>query len=291
MDAGNLFERPVFILAAPRSGSTLLFESLLQAPGLWTIGGESHTLIEGIPQLSPDSGMVASNRLDASHARSKFVRRLRSRFAERLRDRVGKRPDPALPAPLRMLEKTPKNALRQPYLEAVFPGSLYVWLYRDPRPNISSMMEAWQAQRHVTYSRLHGWDGPPWSLLLPPDWKSMQGQSLAAICAFQWEATNRIILDDLAAVPADRWIALDYDSLVADPTTSIQSLCTFAGLQFDDHLKDYLGAESRQSRYTLSAPDPDKWRQNEAEIMQVIDNVSATEARALSVLRQKGSES
>ena len=36
----------IFIVAAPRSGSTLLFETLLRSPTLWTIGGESHAIFQ-----------------------------------------------------------------------------------------------------------------------------------------------------------------------------------------------------------------------------------------------------
>ena len=32
-----------------------------------------------------------------------------------------------------MLEKTPKNSLRVPFLNAVFPQALFVYLYREPR--------------------------------------------------------------------------------------------------------------------------------------------------------------
>lgn len=34
-------DRPVFIVSAPRSGSSMLFELLAQAPEVWTLGGES----------------------------------------------------------------------------------------------------------------------------------------------------------------------------------------------------------------------------------------------------------
>ena len=48
------FDRPVFILSPPRSGSTLLFETLARAPGVYTIGGESHRIFESVPTLHPE---------------------------------------------------------------------------------------------------------------------------------------------------------------------------------------------------------------------------------------------
>ena len=208
-DFDRLFDRPVIILAAPRSGSTLLFETLSQAPDLWTVGGESHVFIEGLRPLNPMGGQVDSNRLESKHATPAIVRQLRMRFARYLRDRQGREffrhRDRSQ---LRFLEKTPKNALRQPFLEEVFPGALYIYLFRDPRQNISSMMEAWKGGGWVTYPRLPGWTGPPWSLLLPPGWQSLNGRSLAEICAYQWAETNRT--DN-----APGFIEFGHDTLIA----------------------------------------------------------------------------
>ncbi len=61
-------ERPIFIVAAPRSGSTLLFETLAVSPQLCTVGGEAHWLVEGIPALRPGAPGIDSNRLTAEHA-------------------------------------------------------------------------------------------------------------------------------------------------------------------------------------------------------------------------------
>jgi hypothetical protein len=38
---------------------------------------------------------------------------------------------------VRLLEKTPKNALRLPFLNALFPDAYYIYLYRDPLANLT----------------------------------------------------------------------------------------------------------------------------------------------------------
>ncbi|MGD8680348.1 MAG: sulfotransferase [Lysobacterales bacterium] len=284
-DFDSLYDRPVIILAAPRSGSTLLFETLAEAPAAWTVGGESHRFIEGLRPLNPMTGQVDSNRLTAEHATDRIVRMLRRRFARFLRDRDGREfVQPPRPASLRFLEKTPKNALRQPFLERVFPGALYVYLYRDPRPNISSMIEAWKAGRWVTYPRLPGWQGPPWSLLLPPDWESMNGRPLPEICAFQWASANSIILDDLSRLPRERWTACNYDELTGNTEQVIETLCRFAGFGMDDRLRRRIGGELPLSRYTQTTPDPDKWRANEHLIQPLLESIEKVWARCRKVV-------
>lgn len=271
-DFARLFDRPVIVLAAPRSGSTLLFETLAEAAEAWTIGGESHGIIEGLPRLNPRSGKVDSNRLTAEHAIPRIVQALRRRFARGLRDRDGREYfHNQQIEQLRFLEKTPKNGLRQPFLECVFPGSYYLFLHRDPRPNISSMMEAWKSGRWVTYPRLRGWEGPPWSLLLPPGWPELNGRPLSEICAWQWATTNRIILDDLRRLPEDRWASCSYEDLTVNTEATIERICGFVGFSVDDRLRQRLRNDLPYSRYTQTAPDPDKWRRNEAEILPVVD--------------------
>ena len=92
-----LFDRPVFIVSPPRSGSTMLFETLARAPRLFTIGDESHQLIEGLPQLAPESRGFESNRLLADDATLAVAEALRRRFYDALRDRDGRRPPPVWP--------------------------------------------------------------------------------------------------------------------------------------------------------------------------------------------------
>ncbi len=262
----RLFDRPVIILAAPRSGSTLLFETLAQAEALWTIGGESHVLIEGIAALNPQAGKVDSNRLTAEHATPRIATAIRQRFALGLRNRDGTRLLSAEQTRVRLLEKTPKNALRQPFLDVIFPDARYIWLTRDPRENIASMMEAWLAGRWVTYRRLPGWKGK-WSLLLPPGWREAADAPLVEKCTFQWCAANRIIRDDLAGLARDHWLRVDYRELVREPLSVCRRLAAFVGIDIDPHWQTYLERPLPRSRYTLDRPRTDKWRKHEAAIM------------------------
>ena len=190
------YDRPVFIISPPRSGSTLLFETLARAPGLYTIGGESHALIESIPGLPLRHRGFASNRLVAADATSTVAAELRARFRNRARDRDGNPP----PARFRLLEKTPKNALRIPFLQQVFPDARFVYLHREPREVLASMIDAWMSGHFRTYLQLPGWPHPYWSLLLTPGWQALAGKPLPEIVAGQWDSAMRVMLDDL-----DEW--------------------------------------------------------------------------------------
>jgi uncharacterized protein (TIGR03032 family) len=274
------FDRPVFIVSAPRSGSSLLFDTLIQAPDAWSIGGESHRLIEQIPSLNPASVQFDSNRVDADKATPMTVAELTHGFFGQLRDRDGKRvKDDA--AQLRLVEKTPKNALRVPFLAKAYADAKFIVLHREPRDVLSSMLDAWRSRHFVTYPKLAGWSGEPWSLVLTSGWREWNGLPLHEIVARQWSALISQMLDDLEALDADRFAMADYAELLRDPNRELQRLCLFAGLGWDRNL-----AALPHSRHTLTPPDPDKWKRNAAELEAMMPLVQPVIDRFRAFLEQ-----
>jgi len=163
-----------------------------------------------------------------------------------------------------------------PFLAKVFPQARFVFLYRDVRETLSSMIEAWQSGRFATYRNLPGWTGElPWSLLLTPGWRELNCKSLPEIVARQWETATRILLDDLGAIAPERITIARYDSLLANPMAEIAHLCKALDFGWDRPL-DKLPL----SRYTVTPPDPDKWRRHEQEIQGVLPGIRGTVERA-----------
>jgi hypothetical protein len=176
---------------------------------------------------------------------------------------------------VRFLEKTPKNALRVPFFDQIFPDARYIFLWRDPRENLSSIIEAWKSGRWKTYNGLPGFDGP-WSLLLPPGWEAFNGRPLEEIAAFQWDSANRIALDDLERLPTHRWCAVTYEALCRDPAATVRRLCDFAAIDFAGPLAQHVMRPLPVSRFALTPPAPGKWRGNEALIERVLPSTQVT---------------
>jgi hypothetical protein len=268
------FDRPIFIVNPPRSGSSLLFETLAQAPNLFTVGGESHAVIEGVRGLGLQANNFESNCLDERHARPEIIDELRARFDSQLRDRDG---GPAPSGRIRMLEKTPKNALRIPFLAKVFPEARFIYLYRDPRQVLASMMEGWESGRFTMYRNLPGWSGErDWSFLLTPGWRDLAHEPLEHIVASQWSSATTVMLDSLDVLPADRWIAARYDALVGEPETEIARLCAALDLEWDRRLD----GELPLARHTVSKPEANKWRSRADEIEAIWPSIASLAERA-----------
>lgn len=264
-------DRPVFIVSTPRSGSTLLFETLAQAPELHTVGGESHWLIEDIPAFSPPSRGWGSNRLTAADATPAAVEQLARAFYAELRDRDGRPAE----GRVRMLEKTPKNALRVPFFDAAWPDATFVYLYRDVRETLSSMIEAWLSGAFRTYPQLPGWTGQPWSLLLVPGWQQLVGRPLPEVVAEQWAITSETLLDDLASLPRERLRGVVYGEFLASPQPVTEALAQSLGLEWDRQL-----GPLPLSKTTVSQPRAGKWRAIEPVIEAVVPIVEQADSKA-----------
>jgi hypothetical protein len=271
-------ERPIFIVSTPRSGSTLLFETLAQAPELYTVGGESHALIENIEIFAPYTRGWHSNRLTEEDATPGGVEQLARAFYDNLRDRDGRRPA----GDARMLEKTPKNALRVPFFDAAWPEATFIYLYRDVRETLSSMLEAWRCGGFRTYPRLPGWTGQPWSLLLVPGWPQLNGRPLPEVVAKQWATTTETLLDDLEQIPRERLRGLTYHDFTASPQATIEELALSLGLKWDRQL----GPELPLSKTTVSRPNADKWRSNAQLIEAMLPIVEKADLRARAFVAQ-----
>ncbi|MEX2254927.1 MAG: TIGR03032 family protein [Acidimicrobiia bacterium] len=268
---------PVFIVSPPRSGSTLLFETLAKSPDLVTIGGESHRLIESMPELHPSAHGWKSNRVGADAATVVTVAELRSRFAAAVRDREGKRPQRGHQTTL--LEKTPKNSLRIPFLAAAFPEARFVYLYRDPIDTLASMIEGWHSERFVTYPDLPGWDGPKWSFLLTPGWEELRGLEIPEIAARQWSSTVETMINDLESTDPSRWCVASYGRLIEEPQAEIERICEFLDIAWDTPLT----APLPLSKTTLTPPEPNKWRRLEDVLHPVLPIVAGASERAREV--------
>ncbi len=277
----RLFSHPIFIVSAPRSGSTLLFSLLRQSSDIWTAGGEIHPVFSQFPDLKAENKNFDSGGLFARHADEKTSEKFKRLLVSMLINRDGQPLTiERMVASIPFLEKTPRNALNIEFILKVFPKARFIYLHRDPRENISSIMEAWElgarTGRFVTFSGLPGWSRGDWCLLLPPNWRQYNGKSLAEISAFQWQACNEVILRDLGRLHKSRWVSISYSALLVETEKSISRLCRFCSVQFDEVMKLQLEGELPLSHTVVSLPKKGKWRRHESEIAPLLAGLQST---------------
>lgn len=249
------FERPVFIIAMPRSGSTLLFDLLKVHPKLMSWGDEAYPPWAAV---DPDVGSgelgdaLRVTRIDVDA----YVAAMRAGIAAH-HGRVPRR--------RRLLDKTPPTVLRVDALRSMFPDAVFIHLVRDAPDSIASLLEGREKRLGVRdWPQRHGMD---WHFLMPPGWQQHLGDSPAAQFAWQWEQGTGIPLRDLTDCARIR-----YEDLVAQPADAVEDLLEYAGLRMSREVLAACQAMA-PSKHTLSAPAPDKWRARAAEIEPVLDGL------------------
>jgi len=261
------FEKPVFILAPPRSGSTLLFETLAASHHFCSIGDESHRVIESFYSLHPASKKYASNCLDETDD----TLGLRETFLQKIMLLLKNNKGDSLhngnpPTPMCFLEKTPKNCLRIPFIKKLFPNARFIYLYRDPKEIISSIMDGWRSGNFLMYDKLPDWPLGKWCFLLPPGWECLRNKSLAEIAVFQLQQTLKIVKNDILVLPEDTWLPLEYSRFIKNPEEEMNKIMNFLNIEMDPGLLDRVSCPLQLSRYTVSPPEKGKWKKNWKQI-------------------------
>ena len=264
---------PIIILGTPRSGTTILYRSLSMHPDLWHLAAESHAILEG--PLHPRLTGYQSNRATAAQADDEVLERLRRDFYRqainlnavvadpshladdgggiqgRVRRKLavaaaGLRSSFRKGTSIRFLEKTPKNSLRVPFLERLFPDARYVWIQRNAAENIDSLIAGWHAVDRIgpfTRQRfaaagypvadaldLQDYEGKWWKFALVPEWRTLRGKTIADVAAWQYYQCNHFLLHDLAALDQRRVRRFTYEDFVRDPVSHVRQVFEWAEL-------------------------------------------------------------
>ena len=183
-----------------------------------------------------------------------------------------------------VLDKTCINTLRVGYLQQLFPKAKFVFIHRDGRDNVSSMMDGWRYGRTDGDFGLTKFFGPfpasvainggefkEWHFFLPPGWRDYNRASLEDVCAFQWVSANRLALDARATIPNDRWIQLRYEDIFDRPVEMFRELFERLDLTFDDTMRACCASlGSRPTSVVKGPPKKQKWKEHNPEAIERI---------------------
>lgn len=272
MTDNKRLDRPIIILGAPRSGTTILFRCLALHTDLWHLPSESHKIFEG--PFHPASRGYESNRVTAKDLNDELAHTLRTQFYQSAINLSRVWSNPALllegnslhhrifskfmiaglgaasrfakNGTLRFLEKTPKNALRVPMLNRLFPDAFYIRITRKAARNIDSLIASWRAvdkigpvtrKRYgqVAYPianqlKLQDYSDKLWMFALVPGWQNLECKTLADVAAWQYYQCNSFIANDLASIESRRIFSVKFEDFVQEPVKTVKQIFDWAEL-------------------------------------------------------------
>ena len=251
---------PVFIVGCSRSGTTVTYETIAMSPQLLSFGHEIPEFWDSL--WGPRHNGWESEAAGAENARPEHRDAARRYFFQRL-------------GPGRVLDKTCINAMRVPYLHRLFPQARFVYIHRDGRDNVSSLMDGWLHNGHFGLGKLLGplpcavnIDGgafKEWSFFLPPGWRDYNAAPLEEVCAHQWLMANRLALDALRQIPAEQWIRLRYEDIFERPVEMFREVFDRLELPFDEAIRHRCETlDVRPTSIVKGAPKKEKWKERHA---------------------------
>jgi LPS sulfotransferase NodH len=283
------FDRPVFILAPPRSGSTLLFECLATT-GVFHLRAEADLYWW---QIWPYRRAVDTSDLigEADASRHEVDRLFRVLYRQAVIARIQQRDGMIAvrhllgTARIRYLDKTIANCFHLEVLARFFPDASFVFLVRDPRASIASMIEGWpyrerfgKPQLTPVLKRLEPRTIGHWSYPAPPGWQEVVGRPLVEICAWSWRQHVEAVLEFFERRPQPP-IRVAYEQLVHDLPDTVRELASALDLPWPERAEAY-ARRAPPSRTTVSGPSRDKWRRRHAwAIEQVLPAIEVTARR------------
>lgn len=265
--------KPVFIVGCSRAGTTLVYKTLSESHELGTLQRETHDFWSELHPLQDKHWKTHA--LAASDA-GKLDRDTVTRY---FYTRTGN---------ARFVDKNNQNGLCVPYLHSLFPDACFIYVKRSPGDNINSLIEGWgKPEEFATWSgdlpakvAIEGGRYNQWCFFLADGWQDLNTASIEEVCAFQYNAINRAILDARDLLSKEQWAEIFYEDIVRDPVGSFEDTFHSCNLDFDAELRRHTQDVLKTPYNAFSEIRLDKWKsgRNREKIERILPSVKETAA-------------
>lgn len=271
MSNNNELKPPIFLIGNVRSGTTMFHhifnlhddvESWFEPRTIWVYGAPSRR----------------HDRFTSEDATEKVKRYTRKRFLQYQRTHGNRR----------VMEKTPSNVLRVPYVEAIFPESKFLYIIREPFANLSSAELRWQFRSnwHRLWERFKECPKTQvpyhmsrifidryrhyilrkkyfsmWGIRYPGIYNDLKQMTIEEVIAKQWVAGSIQAETDLAAIDPAKIMRIRYEDFVLNPVEEYQRIVDHFDLSITDAIKKQVAEMVDPSRQS-------KWKRLDNEVLK-----------------------
>lgn len=276
------FQKPIFILSAPRSGSSYFYEIIRRMEPAWSFDEENDEFwfdffpYERLPgKYDYISSLECTDKVVANFREELLLSCIRKRRIKSLKILFEKL---VLRQPIRYVEKTVANCFHLEAISKIFPDALYIHLIRDGRACISSMVEGWNSGffwKRPLFNNVSS-TVDYWTYPIPPNFETVLDLPLEHICAWSWVQHNQYVLDffENRKGMCSKIIRIRYEDVLEDPHAVCDLVSSFVGLEISNLCKEYM--DSKQISWTtVSPPSAHKWERNIELIEKIIPEIES----------------
>jgi hypothetical protein len=247
---------PIFVIGAPRSGTTILGRILGQAPELLYLNEPRYIWTALDPALDAwayrypvEQGRMSWSATDATPDQ----RRRLSQWLALERFAAGKR---------LLVEKMPENSFRAGWLSALFPQARFIHIIRDGRDaalSLEAALARWFPPGHWESSRHYGFfaeyaaarlDLAPRLAAIPAAGRNYPR------CLLAWLCYLLAAREAGATLGPARYLELRYEALIQDPEAALAPLFRFLGAETPPVVRQYAHQTLHPDSLGKADPDP-----------------------------------
>lgn len=245
-------QRPIVVVGCSRAGTTLVYKTLSESREIGSLQRETHDFwTELHPLKAKNWDTHGLGAIDASAQE-------RNDVSQYFFSRTGRH---------RWVDKNNQNGLCVPYLRALFPDAMFVYVKRSPGDNLNSLIEGWgKPEEFATWS-----DPLPeqvdiegrykkWCFFLADGWREYLHRPIEDVCAFQYRAINEAILEAKRDVPPAQWVEVYYEDFLRGPVKAFREVFQACGLKFDRALEAHCAEVLDIPYNAFSEIRLDKWK-------------------------------
>jgi hypothetical protein len=246
-------ERPIFVVGCSRAGTTVVYKTISQSREIGSLDRETHDFWVGLHPLAERAWSTHALTAADAHAQDRDIAS-RYFFAH-----TGRR---------RIVDKNNQNGLCVPYLHSLFRDAHFVYVKRSPGDNIHSLIEGWgKSEEFATWSidlptkvEIDQGRYRRWCFFLFDGWRAYADRPIEEVCAAQYVAINRSIMNAAKAIPPEQWTDVVYEDLVRDPVAEFRRIFESIGVAFTPALANHCAHVLSLPYNAFSEIRLDKWR-------------------------------
>ncbi|MCV2884422.1 sulfotransferase [Aestuariibacter sp. AA17] len=197
-------DQPIFVLGMPRSGTTLLDRMLSNHRNVVSVG-ETQAFGSALKRLTGTAGhgvldadtLLAAKQINMTELATQYLHQTRV----------------AAQGAKRFIEKLPFNFFYLPLIRAAFPQAKIICMQRNPMDTLIGNYRQLFAIRNPYYRYAY---------------------SLESIAAFYREFVE--VIDNFSDAAPDNFLIVNYEELVSDPETQLNTIVSFCQLDWEDNM-------------------------------------------------------